>query len=388
MTRKSMKDKTTRIHSGWVGNAVAPGESRDLDLVVSESYSGRDVIIPVHVRRAKEPGPKVFVTGALHGDELNGTGAARSLLVDESLSLLRGTLVIVPVLNVLGFERHERYLPDRRDLNRCFPGNSRGSMARRLAKRIFDSLIRDCDFGIDLHTAAVRRTNFPNVRGELSNPAVLQWAKAFGIGILLNGSGPEGSLRREATKVNCPTIVIEGGEVWKFEPSVVDCMVNGVKNCLRYLEMLEGPAIVSETLMTIERSTWIRAERGGFLEFHVSPGDVVSKGQPIATNSNLLYREQNRLEAPFDGVIIGMTTLPAVQPGEPVVNLGRLNATGRNRQSIQQDKLLDDDLHRAAHEHLSAVVTVSEPSPEEDAATSCETKAPANGDSHSDSSSS
>lgn len=327
---RSPKRKTTRIHAGWVGNAVAPGEARDLDLVVSESYSGRDVIIPVHVRRAEKAGPNVFVTGALHGDELNGTGAARSLLVDGSLTLLQGTLVIVPVLNVLGFERHERYLPDRRDLNRCFPGNSHGSMAKRFAKRIFDSLIRDCDYGIDLHTAALRRTNFPNVRGELSNPDVMQLAKAFGISILLNSSGPEGSLRREATKVGCPTIVIEGGEVWKFEPSVVNCMLNGVKNCLRFLHMLEGTATLCETLMTIERSMWIRAERGGFLEFHVFPGDVVTKGQPIATNSNLLSREQNRLEAPFDGVIIGMTTLPAVQPGEPVVNLGRLHTTGRS----------------------------------------------------------
>ena len=354
--------KKKRIISGWIGDAVEPGEARDLDLVVSESYCGRDVLIPVHVRRAEKAGPKVFVTGALHGDELNGTGAARSLLSDDSLTLRRGTLVVVPVLNVLGFERHERYLPDRRDLNRCFPGNSRGSMANRLAKRIFDSLIKDCDFGIDLHTAAVRRTNFPNVRCDLSDPRVLELAQAFGIGILLNGVGPEGSLRREATKVGCSTIVIEGGEVWKFEPSVVDCMVNGVKNCLRYLQMLDGTAELCETLMTIDRSSWIRAERGGFLEFHVSPGDIVTKGQPIATNSNLLNREQNRLDAPFDGVIIGMTTLPAVQPGEPVVNLGRLYTTRRNTLIVQQDSLLGDDLHRAAHEHLSSVITVSEPS--------------------------
>ncbi len=354
--------KKQRVHSGWIGDAVEPGESRDLDLVVSESYCGRDVIIPVHVRRSRTSGPRVFVTGALHGDELNGTGAARTLLADETLRLTRGTLVIVPVLNVLGFERHERYLPDRRDLNRCFPGNSRGSMANRFARRIFESLIVDCDYGIDLHTAALRRTNFPNIRAELSNPRVLQLAEAFGIGILLGGAGPEGSLRREATKVGCPTIVIEGGEVWKFEPSVVDCMFNGVKNCLRYLGMLDGAVQVCETLLTIQRSTWIRAERGGFLEFHVSPGDFVHKGQPIATNSNLLNREQNRLEAPFDGVIIGMTTLPAVQPGEPVVNLGRLASTQRNTLLDQRASLFDDHLHRAAHQHFSAVVTVSQPS--------------------------
>ncbi|MCA9215804.1 MAG: succinylglutamate desuccinylase/aspartoacylase family protein, partial [Planctomycetales bacterium] len=148
----------------WFGCDVKPGEAVNTELVISESYSSRDVAIPIHVRRGPNVGPTVFVTAALHGDELNGTGAIRSMLADQSWDLSAGTLLLVPVLNILGFERHSRYLPDRRDLNRCFPGNSTGTMASRLAKVIFDSIVRRCDFGIDLHTAAVRRTNFPNAR--------------------------------------------------------------------------------------------------------------------------------------------------------------------------------------------------------------------------------
>ncbi len=316
--------KKIKLTNGWIGDHVEPGQAANIDLLVSESYSGRDVIIPVHVRRAIQPGPKLFVTGALHGDELNGTGAARALLVDQTVSLLCGTLIIVPVLNVLGFERHERYLPDRRDLNRSFPGNSKGSMAYRLAKRIFESLIKGCDFGIDLHTAAVRRTNYPNVRGDLSNPAVLRLAQAFGVQLVLNGVGPVGSLRREATKAGCPTIVVEGGEVWKVESFVADCMTRGVKNCLRDLGMLAGVVERCESTLTIKHTRWIRAERGGFLHFHVKPGETIKKGQLIAINTSLLNDELNRLDAPFDGIVIGMTTLPAVQPGEPVLNLGLL----------------------------------------------------------------
>ena len=227
-----MSDKS----ENWFGCDVEPGQAVSTELVISESYSSRDVAIPIRVRRALEPGPTVFVTAALHGDELNGTGAIRSMLADPSWELSSGTLLMVPVLNVLGFERHSRYLPDRRDLNRCFPGNSTGSMASRLAKVIFDSIVRRCDYGIDLHTAAVRRTNFPNARADLDNPTCLKMAEAFGSGIILHGKGPKGSFRREATTAECPTIVVEGGEVWKVESSVADCMLRGVFNVLKMLK--------------------------------------------------------------------------------------------------------------------------------------------------------
>ena len=154
-------------HQEWFGKSIGLSESANVELEITESYSGRNVAIPIHVRRGIKPGPTMFVTAALHGDELNGTGAIRSLLSDSYWNLDAGTVLLLPVLNVLGFERHSRYLPDRRDLNRSFPGNSTGSMASRLARVIFDSIASRCDYGIDLHTAAVRRTNFPNVPHRL-----------------------------------------------------------------------------------------------------------------------------------------------------------------------------------------------------------------------------
>jgi predicted deacylase len=144
----------------WYGEAIPAGASHNVQLAVSESYSSMTVRIPIHVRRAVEDGPVVFVTAALHGDEINGTGAVRQLIQDPGFRLLRGTVIFVPVLNILAFERHDRYLPDRRDLNRSFPGSAQGSLARRMARIIFKEIVSRCDYGIDLHTAAVRRTNY------------------------------------------------------------------------------------------------------------------------------------------------------------------------------------------------------------------------------------
>jgi len=327
----------------WYGETIPPGTSRNVKLAVSESYSSMTVRIPIHIRRAKEEGPVVFVTAALHGDEINGTGAVRQLIQDEEFQLLRGAVIFVPVLNILAFDRHSRYLPDRRDLNRSFPGSDSGSLARRMASAIFNGIVSYCDFGIDLHTAAVRRTNYPNVRGDLSKPEVRRLAEAFGSEIILDGKGPTGALRREACKVGCPTIIMEGGEVWKVEPGIVQSAVRGIKNVLRELDMLGGERESPEFQVVIQKTKWIRAERGGFLQFHVKPGDVIEKDQPLATNTTLLGREHSTLYAPFDAVVIGMTTLPATSPGEPVCHLGKLpddiKPSALRRQRTEEDGL-------------------------------------------------
>lgn len=343
----------------WFGRRVGPGERVNTELVISESFSSRSVSVPIHIRRGHRAGPTVFVTAALHGDELNGAGAVHTLLCDPSWELTAGTLLMVPVLNVLGFERHSRYLPDRRDLNRCFPGTGSGSMATRMAAVIFQSLVKQCDYGIDLHTAAVRRTNYPNVRADMQNTKCVWLAEAFGAGIILHGKGPSGSLRREATKAGCPTIVVEGGEVWKFEPSVLECMTRGVFNVLKRLQMMEGEPLIPEAQSIIRKTKWIRAERGGFLSMHVAPGDVVVEGQALASGSNLLGEDQNRLEAPFAGIIIGMTSLPAVQPGEPVVHIGRLPS----RKSVRkhQRQASEDVVQRTLQEHLATGIHVVDP---------------------------
>ncbi len=345
----------------WNGEEIPPGESRNVTLAVSESYSSMTVRIPIHIRRSSEDGPVVFVTAALHGDEINGTGAVRQLIHDSELQLLRGSIILVPVLNLPAFDRHSRYLPDRRDLNRSFPGSTSGSLAGRMARTIFDEIVSRCDYGIDLHTAAVRRTNYPNVRGDLSDPEVRRIAEAFGCEVNIDGKGPKGAFRREACESGCPTIIMEGGEVWKVEPGIVESATRGIKNVLRCLDMCDDDSETPAFQVIVEKSKWIRAEHGGFLHFHVAPGDIIEKGQALATNTTLLGSENAVLLAPFDAVVVGMTTLPAVSPGEPVCNLGQL-PKNLEAAKLRRRRSNEDGLEERLSEDLASNVLVVDPS--------------------------
>jgi predicted deacylase len=359
MTRSNSKKSV----AGWFGEKIEPGESRNVQLAVGESYSSMAVQIQIHIRRGLSDGPVVFVTAALHGDEINGCGAIRQLIQDDDFQLLRGAVVLVPVLNLPAFERHSRYLPDRRDLNRSFPGTPDGSLASRMAHTVFSEIVMRCDYGIDLHTASVRRTNYPTVRGDLADPEVRRIAEAFGSEIIINGKGPKNSFRREACHAGCPTIIMEGGEVWKVEPGIVETAVRGVKNVLCELEMIDFEIERPPYQIIIEKSKWIRAENGGFLQFHIKPGDIIEKGQPLTTNTTILGEDPSTLYAPFNGVIMGMTSLPSISPGEPICNLGKLPRKYKP-ETLTKRRRQEDGLEQQVLEELGSSVLVVEP-PEE-----------------------
>ena len=348
-TLKSLDDLAQRVPAG---------ETRPFRLLGSESFSGMPVRIPLAVKRGVEDGPRLFVTAALHGNEINGTGAIRDLIAHNEIKLRAGWLYLVPVVNVLGFERHSRYLPDRRDLNRCFPGSARGSLSSRMARTVFDEIIRRCDFGIDLHTAAVRRTNYPNVRGDLSHPQVRRIAKAFGCQWMISSKGPRGSLRREATRSGVPTMILEAGEVWKVEPGGVSVANHGITNVLAELGMVAGEPQLPAFQYVLEQTKWTRADRGGFLQFHTSPGRIVTKDQPLATCTSLLGEEREVITAPFAGVVIGMTTLPAISPGEPVCHLGRVDPEAVERLEGMDRADRDPMSHRLTKELATNVNVV------------------------------
>ena len=344
----------------WRGRRVGRGESAEFELTVSKSYSGRSVRLPVHVWRGAEPGPTVFISAAVHGDEINGTGAIRRLIQEPSFQLRAGALVLAPVVNIAAFEQLSRYSPDRRDLNRTFPGSARGSLTSRLANVIFRDIVARCDYGIDLHTAALRRTNYPNVRADLDHEGTARLAHLFGAEVVLNSTGPEGSLRRTATEGGCPTIVLEAGEVWKVEPSVVEYTLRGIHNVLVGLDMVEGEATEPRFRIVAERTRWMRAERGGFLRFHVHPGSSVSEGQLLATNTTLSGQPLETIEAPQDAIVLGMTTLPAVAPGDPVANLAFPSERALRRMERVRHALPDDSLLARLQDDLASNVLVAQ----------------------------
>ncbi len=343
-----------------IGNTrIRTGERRDLRMVVSQRFSGDSISLPVHVIRARKPGPKVFVTGAVHGDEINGMGIIHDLLFNEPLNLNRGTLVLIPAVNIFGVETNDRYMPDRRDLNRFFPGSDSGSLTSRFAHKMFHEILTKCDYGIDLHTAASSRTNYPNVRGDMTHPDVRRIARAFGCELMINGKGPEGSLRREVTKAGCATIILEAGEPLKIEPGVLQIGIRGVRNVLKSLDMLSGVMDRPVYQTRIDRAIWLRAESGGIMRFHVSPGEMVRTQQPIATNVNVFGQQQHVLVSPVDGIVLGMTTLPLVKPGEPVCQIAIPN---RSLQYVRKalKEAGNNTLYHRLHEELRTNIAVTE----------------------------
>ncbi len=312
--------------------------------------------IPIRVIRAYKPGPTMFISAAVHGDELNGTGIIHDLIYTSSLELIRGSLLLIPVVNVLGFEQQQRYLPDRRDLNRSFPGSATGSLTSRYADTILREVIEKCDYGIDLHTAATYRTNFPNVRGDLSIPEVKQLADSFGCELIVDGKGPVGSLRRAACKVGCPTIILEAGEPFKLEPSILETGVRGIRNVLIRLGMLTGTVIEPPYQAHIRKTTWLRGEVGGIIRFHVGLGDLVEAGQPIASNFSILGEQQNSLHSSVNGVVLGLTTMPAIKPGEPVCHLAIISQRLKAIRRAIHD-MSPKHLHQRVRDHLATNIS-------------------------------
>jgi uncharacterized protein len=307
----------------FAGTPVAPGETAELRLKVAESYTAEPVTVPVTVVRGA-PGPTVFVTATVHGDELNGVGILRGLLNDTDFSALKGTLIAVPVVNVPGFLNQDRRLPDRRDLNRGFPGSRRGSLTARLAETLFREVIRKSDFGIDLHTAGGERTNYPQVRADLARPGVAELASAFGCSLIVAGAGPEGSLRRTAVAAGVPTIVYEAGSARRLERPVIAVGIAGVLNVLRHLRMMPGEPALPPLRLLIDRTRWIRSKTGGILDLRVDLGQPLRRGQAISVNTNPFGRERSQLKAPYAGVVLGLTQLPLVHPGDAICHVARL----------------------------------------------------------------
>ncbi|MGI9012782.1 MAG: succinylglutamate desuccinylase/aspartoacylase family protein [Phycisphaerales bacterium] len=305
-----------------LGDAIiAPGTTRDVRLSISESYAGDPVHVPVRVIRAHEPGPVVLLTAAVHGNEINGTGILRELIFDSPLQLQRGTVICAPLVNVFGFEHRSRYMPDGRDLNRCFPGFANGSLASRYAHIIMEELIENCHYAIDIHSAADTRTNYPNIRGDLRHQKVAEIAEAFGCELMVNGRGPVGSFRRAATDSGRPTILLEAGEVNKMQPGIMAVGVRGIRNVLIHLNMLEGTIEKPAFQTRVRKSIWVRSALGGLLRFHVTPGQIVDQGQPLATTESIFGEARSIVIAPSDGIVLGMATHPAAHPGEPICHI-------------------------------------------------------------------
>jgi predicted deacylase len=310
------------------GRTVAAGERLRLELPVVNLYTSAPVMLPLVVTRGKEPGPTVFVSAALHGDEIIGVEIIRRLLRMPAFAALRGTLLAVPIVNTLAFLHQSRYLPDRRDLNRSFPGSKSGSLAARLAHLFLREIVDRSDYGIDLHTGAIHRPNLPQIRGDLANPETLRLCRAFGIPLLLNSEPTQGTLREYTTKKGIPVILYESAEALRFDEVCIRIGVQGVLNVLYELNMLDRPKGTRKPALEpviAKSSTWARSPASGVLRAQAGLGDVVRSGQIIGIVGDPLSENETPITAPATGVVIGRLNLPLVHEGDAAFHIARVD---------------------------------------------------------------
>jgi predicted deacylase len=316
---------------------VKPGQRASISLPVADMYTGASLSMPVKVICGRREGPVLFVSAAIHGDELNGVEIIRRLLKRRTLQSLRGTLVAVPVVNVHGFLDLSRYLPDRRDLNRSFPGSSKGSIAARMANIFITQIVSKADYGIDLHTGALNRSNLPQIRANLDNEVTKELARAFGAAVVLDSKIRDGSLRACAADRGFPMLIYEAGEALRFDEVAIRAGLRGVIQVMRHLGML--PQIKKKTTMNpviADSTRWVRAPASGIVSSKVALGTRVREGQRLAIIGDPLGEAETHVVAPFDGIVIGRNNLPLSHEGDALFNVAAFESISRAEDKVEQ----------------------------------------------------
>lgn len=319
------------------GQVVAPGEHKTIILPVPDTSLRQGSGMPVHVLHGRREGPSMFVTAAIHGDELNGIETVRRLINLKRLKSIAGTLYAVPVVNIYGFTSNTRYLPDRRDLNRFFPGKVGGSLASELAKVLFENVVERCQYGIDLHTGSNHRKNLPHLRGNMDDEVVRNMAEAFGAPLALTLSGTEGTMRYAAEEQGVKILLFEAGESLRFDEFSIRAGVRGVTSVMEHLGMLTPRKRSKKKRIPIQVAhdrTWCRANASGLFRTKVKLGQRVSKGEPLGAILDPYGSHHSIVKSPKDGVVIGAQSLPTVYKGDAVMHIACFEALAKAEASV------------------------------------------------------
>ena len=305
-----------------LGETVAKGTRKELRWKLGQSFDGESVTTPVIVMHGVKPGPRLCLTAAIHGDELNGVEVVRRVLNEIEPESLSGTVIAVPIVNLLGFSRGSRYLPDRRDLNRYFPGSPVGSAASRIAFSLFKSVIQHCDALTDFHTGSFDRTNLPQVRGDLTISDVLEFTRGFGASPVLHSAGARGMLRLAATDHGIPAVTFEVGAPTRLEPKQINVAVQAMQSLMHRMGMTGSIRMWAEPQATYYESKWVRANQGGMLFSTVELGDRVRQGQRLGKVIDAVNNVEHEVGSPVRGRVIGMALNQLVLPGFAAYHIG------------------------------------------------------------------
>jgi predicted deacylase len=309
------------------GTRIKPGQQTTISVPVARLYTHTEMAMPVHVVHGRREGPRLFVSGAIHGDEIIGTEIIRRLMKLKRLKSIRGTLLAVPVVNVYGFLQHSRYSPDRRDLNRFFPGSEKGSLTSQLAGTVMEEVIRESTHGIDLHAGSNHRANLPQIRAAIDDPETLRLAKAFKVPVIINARLREGSLRHAAAEMGIPTLLYEAGEALRFDEMAIRAGLRGVMSVMQALGMLTAKQSPTSDLdpLIADTTSWVRAPISGILRMKVPLGGRVARNSKIGEIADPFGDEEVEIRSPVSGIVIGRLNLPLVHRGDAVIHIAHLD---------------------------------------------------------------
>ncbi|WP_444993931.1 succinylglutamate desuccinylase/aspartoacylase family protein [Aliikangiella sp. IMCC44359] len=356
MNKPQKVEKNSTITIGGV--TIQPGEQKTISIPLAAMVTHDDMPLTVHVIHGKKKGPCLFVSAAIHGDEINGVEIIRRLLNQKQIKQLNGTLIAIPIVNVHGFVSYSRYLPDGRDLNRCFPGTSKGSLASRMANTFFREIVRKCDYGIDLHTGARHRENLPQIRADMENSQVKSLALAFGVPAIIHSKIRDGSLRESGGEAGIPILLYEAGEALRFDELAIRAGVRGIFNVMRELGMKpKKKKKVKEDLLPIVSSNtaWVRAPHSGILRVMIPLGAKAEKGSVLGIISDPLGQSEFNVLAPTEGVLIGRTNLPLTHEGDALFHLAYYQKQASNvAEQVEnfQDSLEPDAMLSTTSENI------------------------------------
>ena len=327
------------------GVIIPKGSRKHIEIKVGCLFDQTDMTIPVEVIRGCEDGPTLFVSAAIHGDEINGVGVIQRLLSSKILSPknIKGTLIAIPIVNVFGFNHNSRYLPDRRDLNRCFPGSKDGSLGARVANIFMEEIVNKSTHGIDLHTGAIHRTNLPQIRACLDNPITKELAYSFGVPVVINSSIRDGSLRQAAMEKGIPMLLFEGGEALRYEEKVIQSALFGVISIMESIRMIplrkQKKIKKLQEVFIAKSSHWVRAPISGILHVTKNCGMHVKEGDLLGELSDPFGKNRIKIHSSKNGIIIGMSMLPLVNNGDALFNI----ATFDDVESVKEQIGIYDD---------------------------------------------
>ena len=337
----SKLDKDPRIFK--IGDhLIGRGERKTVLLESAALYDYTKLSIPVEIIRGKEPGPTLFISAAIHGDEINGVEVIRRLMKKTFLKNIKGTLILVPIVNVFGFNYKSRYLPDRRDLNRSFPGSRRGSLASRLAYVFMKEIVNKSTHGIDLHTGAIHRTNLPQIRACLDHHETKELAKAFGVPVVIDSSLRDKSLREAARKKNVAMLLFEGGQALRFEESVINSALKGCISVMHNIGMIEKALVGKKHLnpsdiYIAKASYWTRAPQSGAFVAKKKIGEKIRVGDVLAIISDPFGKNEMKVLAEEDGILIGSALLPLVNQGDAMFHIAIFNDSSKVKSALDMN---------------------------------------------------